>query len=192
MRRQIIILLFVILLAVPASAQWPNSFIGEHMTPPQVSPVQMWLSTFQNPYGTELRVGVRFYFGSLAFDVCNGEDVAILNLDTTAARHCNNEQCYFYFDGPIHFPQYMLTWNPQAQSYLFEDEVKYGINVMAITVVDGEGGISLFQMGTMQWRNDLLFWDDTRPIYIYTIEPLTATEALPPPRRPSGRRARPE
>ena len=89
MRRQIIILITLVLIALPVAAQdWPDSFIGDQMHFADPEPIQMFLLSWhdRNPWGIVDMTGHFFYFGSLMFDYCDGENVAFLDFDRMTMR----------------------------------------------------------------------------------------------------------
>jgi len=201
MRRQIIILV-LLLMALPLGAQtWPGSFNGEKVEAGEVAEIQMWLQAWNDmtPWGMVDPVGDHFYFGTLEFTVCDDVDVAILDIDFRAYRYCmeppwgtpdNEDICYYYSLREIPAPSYTLEWNELVKSYISIDWVYWGASVVVLTVKDADRGIVKLQMGTMQLEDGQMIWDETRVHYIYKIEPFVAEPGGPLPRHGGGRRVR--
>ena len=184
MRRQIIILLALLMLVLPAAAQeWPDSFIGDQMHFAESQPVQIYLLSWhdRNPWGMIDMTGAFFYFGSLAFGYGNEENVAILDFDTFAMRRCPEPvfgtpappQCYYYAPRLIGL-SYTLTWNEEAGSYLVLGDGYWGTNVIALVLNESsDSGVIL--MGTMNLSDSgVMVWDDNVTHYTYIFEPKTA------------------
>lgn len=198
MRRQIIILLSIVLLALPVVAQdWPDSFIGDQMSYQEAQPIQMYMLNWhdRNPWGMIDMTGHFFYFGSLMFDYCYGENMAFLDLDTMAMRHCIEPaygtivppQCFFYASRGIAL-SYALTWDEEAGAYLVIGDTYWGTSIIAL-ILDGSGESGVIQMGVMNLSSSgVMVWNDSYTHYTYVFEPFTAESMLPRPKRPSIRR----
>ena len=189
MRRQIIILLALLLLVLPVAAQeWPDSFIGDQMHFEEAVPIEMFLFSWhdRNPWGMVDMTGRFFYFGSLLFDYCNEENVAILDLNTFAMRNCFGPTCYYYSPRPINV-SYTLTWHEEAGAYLVLGNGYWGVNVIAL-VVNSSSDSGVILMGTMQLSDaGVMVWDDSITHYTYLFGPKTA-EPMGFVRRGSTRR----
>ena len=176
MRRQIIILLALLMLVLPVAAQeWPDSFTGDQTHFKEATAFQMYLLSWhdRNPWGIADMTGRFFYFGSLVFDYCYGENIASLTLDTMASRRCINDNCYYYAPQSMSL-HYTLVWNEKAGAYLVLGGGYWGTNVIALVLnSDEDSGIML--MGTMQLSSSgAMVWDDTYTHYTYIIEPMAA------------------
>lgn len=199
MRRSIILLLTVLLMALPVAAQeWPDSWLGDQIEYQEEQKIQMYLENWhdRNPWGMFDMTGHFFYFGSLLFDYCDGENVAVLDIVSVAFRHCADppwgsvapDPCYYYGVRSIDGPKYTLTWNEDADVYLIFDVLYWGTNVIAL-IMNSENDSGIIKMGVMEISDlGVMVWDDNYTHYTYVIEEFTAELLGPRPRRPSGRR----
>ena len=193
MRRQIIILSMLLLAALPLTAQeWPEEMAGDQIIYQEPNEIEMYMSAWndQNPWGMPSPVGHFFYFGSLTFDVCDGVNIADLDLDQRASRICREPpwgghflglDCAYWYPRPIEI-SYTLEWDEDAQAYLVYQIAEWGVNVMALTMEeDGVSGI--LNMGVMEILDGKMKWDERYTWYSYVIGPKTAEPKMPDPRR---------
>lgn len=193
--RRFLTVAFVLLFAIPCLAQeWPG-LAGDQIMYQEPEGIQMYLEEWndRNPWSMPSPVGKFFYFGSLLFDVCEDENIAVLDFSLFASRICTASywsplvlNVCSYWNSRDFEMTYTLVWNEDAEAYIVEGNGHWGVNVLALTV----GEPVILQMGVMQLVDDEMVWDDTYTWYKYVIEPWTAEERMPIPRRLRTRRPR--
>lgn len=182
MRRNIIVLITLLLMVLPVAAQeWPDSFLGDQMHFDDPAPIQMFMLSWhdRNPWGMVDMTGHFFYFGEVEFGYCEGVNVAFLDFDKMAMRNCPEpvfgtpapSQCYYYSPRSINL-HYILTWNEDAGAYLVLGDGYWGTSVIALSL-NGDDSAFLF-MGTMNLDQGIMIWDDTFTHYTYVIEEKSA------------------
>jgi len=189
MRRQIIILLTLLLMTLPVVAQdWPDSVAGDQVEYMEAFETQMHLYEFHdmNPWSMPDPTGQYFYFGTLAFGNDGSGNVAIIDLDSRAGRMCKEPPwgmpnpsliCYYYSQRRISFFGYVLPWNEAAQAYISYNDAYWGTSVVVLTY-DADNNTATLALGAMTLVGDEYEWDLTRTIYRHLIEERTASPFL--------------
>lgn len=196
MKKFLIFSLMILFSGVAGAQTYPNSLHGAKVANGEETEIQMWMqaSNSMEPWGMPDLIGIHYWLGILNFTIRAGVDTAILDLSHITYRYCEeapwgsvdeNEVCYYYSPREINAPPYSLIWNEFAQAYISEQWAYWGASIVVLTVKNPDKGIVKLQFGTMQLEDGEMFWDETRPHYIYKIEPFLAEKRGPVPRRSS-------
>lgn len=199
MRRMIIILAVIIFAAFAAPAQeWPESFAGDQIETMDAMKIQAYLEFYndQNFWGSVDFTGTNFYFGTLDFEICNGDNLANIVFTKIAGRRCVEPPwgtsvdtgCMFTRPRKFRTPvPYTLFWNTDASAYMITADWRdVGTSVTVLTV-NADAAQAILQMGVMVPVDGVYQWSENYTQSVYVIAPKTASRYVVPP-RPAGER----
>lgn len=180
----------ILLIALTVSAQeWPEEFSGNYIAYQEPFSIKMYMTEANDSsWVIPEEVGADFWYGSMVFDKCHGEQIVEVYFSKHAYRVCDGVRCFR--GSAVHDVQlrYRLTWDKQTKAYILlgklgRDDPPVRWNALVLTV--GNHGHSMLTTGTVEVVEGKYVWEDLYPVYTYKIAPHITM------RRSPGRRVDP-